>query len=108
MAEDLTQTQDQGGEGWQRAKEASLQHGKAPLEVPGYEVERCLGQGAYGEVWVATDRNNPGRSKLQPGNDNGAVDGDRCQQPHGDVQFHGDDQRQPEPDDQLREQPAEP
>jgi hypothetical protein len=31
------------------------------MQVPGYHVERCLGEGAYGEVWVATDQNNPGR-----------------------------------------------
>jgi serine/threonine protein kinase len=27
--------------------------------VPGYQIVKCLGQGAYGEVWLATQQNNP-------------------------------------------------
>jgi hypothetical protein len=61
MSDDLTQTQDQSGEGWRRAREVSLLHRMPPSQVPGYEIERCLGEGAYGEVWVAKDKNNPGR-----------------------------------------------
>jgi serine/threonine protein kinase len=61
MSNDLTQQQDYGGEEWQRARERSLQQPQAPAQVPGYEVERCLGEGAYGEVWLARDKNNPGR-----------------------------------------------
>jgi hypothetical protein len=28
-----------------------------PADVPGYQIERCLGSGAYGSVWLATERN---------------------------------------------------
>ncbi len=41
-------------EEWARqvAKEKSLQRDRPPLVIPGYEPERLLGVGAYGEVWV--------------------------------------------------------
>jgi serine/threonine protein kinase len=61
MSNDPTQTQSQGGEEWQRARARSLQARRTPTQVPGYRVESCLGEGAYGEVWLATDLNNPGR-----------------------------------------------
>src|SRR5262245_1482410 len=28
-----------------------------PAVVPGYDVVRCLGTGAYGSVWLASERN---------------------------------------------------
>lgn len=28
-----------------------------PSDIPGYDLEYCVGSGAYGEVWVAVDRN---------------------------------------------------
>lgn len=41
-------------EDWAReaAREKSLVRERPPLEIPGYEPERLLGVGAYGEVWV--------------------------------------------------------
>src|SRR5437764_3537578 len=41
----------------QRSKELSLQRTRPPAEVPGYQTQRFLGAGAYGEVWVGLDRN---------------------------------------------------
>src|SRR5262245_46313408 len=41
----------------QRSKDLSLQRTRPPAEVPGYQTQRFLGAGAYGEVWVGLDRN---------------------------------------------------
>lgn len=49
-------TEFQNPEELRRARQLSLQSTRPPGEAPGYEVQRCLGTGAYGEVWVATDR----------------------------------------------------
>jgi eukaryotic-like serine/threonine-protein kinase len=40
-----------------RSQELSLKHARPPLEVAGYRMDRFLGAGAYGEVWVGIDRN---------------------------------------------------
>jgi len=40
------------------ARELSLRGVRPPAKVPGYEHEQFLGHGAYGEVWVATNRNS--------------------------------------------------
>src|SRR6478672_5568253 len=40
------------------ARDLSLRGVRPPVQVPGYEPERFLGYGAYGEVWVAVNRNS--------------------------------------------------
>ena len=48
-----------------RAKQRSSQRLQPPTHVPGYEFERFLGAGAYGEVWVAVDRNTGRRTAIK-------------------------------------------
>ena len=40
------------------ARDLSLRGVRPPVKVPGYEHEQFLGHGAYGEVWVAVNRNS--------------------------------------------------
>jgi hypothetical protein len=63
MSSDLTE--EQGGQERRRSQEMSLQRGHPPTQVPGYEPERFLGAGAYGEVWVALERNTGRRVAIK-------------------------------------------
>ena len=58
-------TEFQNPEEQRRARQLSLQSTRPPGEAPGYEVQRCLGTGAYGEVWIATDRNTGRRVAIK-------------------------------------------
>jgi serine/threonine protein kinase len=49
----------------QRAEQLSLKPLRPPTHVPGYEPERFLGRGAYGEVWVAVDCNSGRRVAIK-------------------------------------------
>jgi hypothetical protein len=53
MSSDFTEQQSPAD--LQRSKELSLAK-SPPTEVPGYQTQRFLGSGAYGEVWVGVDR----------------------------------------------------
>ena len=59
MAHDMNSdfTQQQSGEDQRQSQQLSLQKSQPPTNVPGYQLDRFLGSGAYGEVWVGTDRN---------------------------------------------------
>jgi len=59
------QTEPQGGRERRRAREMSLKRGHPPTQVPGYDPERFLGVGAYGEVWVAVERNTGRRVAIK-------------------------------------------
>jgi hypothetical protein len=54
----IEQTPVMGEPERQRARELTLAQLRPPRHVPGYEQERFLGRGAFGEVWVATDSNS--------------------------------------------------
>ncbi len=55
----------QGGQDRRQSKEMSLRRGQPPTQVPGYDAERFLGMGAYGEVWVAVQRNTGRRVAIK-------------------------------------------
>jgi serine/threonine protein kinase len=63
MAIEHTQAQSAADE--QRSKQLSLQRATPPTEVPGYEAQRLLGVGAYGEVWVGADKNTGRRVAIK-------------------------------------------
>ncbi|MFN6138196.1 MAG: protein kinase domain-containing protein [Planctomycetota bacterium] len=53
----INQTLNQSIGEQMRAEELSLRSTVPPSQVPGYRMERLLGQGAYGQVWIATNLN---------------------------------------------------
>ncbi|MBM4000714.1 MAG: serine/threonine protein kinase [Planctomycetes bacterium] len=67
-------TQQQSNEDQLHARDLSLQRTRPPTEIPGYEIERFLGSGAYGEVWVGTDRKTGRRVAIKFYTHRGGVD----------------------------------
>ena len=49
-------TQHQSDDARKKARSLSMAPTRPPADVPGYSLENFLGQGAYGEVWSATDQ----------------------------------------------------
>jgi hypothetical protein len=58
-------TEPQGGPERRQSRQMSLKPGLPPTQVPGYDPERFLGEGAYGEVWVARERNTGRRVAIK-------------------------------------------
>src|SRR4249919_1493369 len=54
---EFERTEQQTPDEQQRAQALSLKPSHPPAQIPGYEPRKLLGTGAYGEVWVAVDRN---------------------------------------------------
>ncbi len=63
MSTDPTEPQDNRQR--REARQRSLKRGQPPAQVPGYDPERFLGVGAYGEVWVAKQRNTGRRVAIK-------------------------------------------
>ncbi len=70
----LDPTVPQGGPERLRSQELSLRRTLPPGQVAGYDAERLLGVGAYGEVWVAVERNTGRRVAIKYYSHRGGVD----------------------------------
>ena len=71
---DMDQTQLQGHEQRERSQQRSLERSRPPIAVPGYEFERFLGDGAYGQVWVALQRQTGRRVAIKFYHHRGGLD----------------------------------
>ncbi|MBN2022739.1 MAG: protein kinase [Pirellulales bacterium] len=63
MSSDTTQPLE--GDDRRRSQEISRESRRPPLALPGYEPQRLLGMGAFGEVWVAVERNTGRRVAIK-------------------------------------------
>ncbi len=60
----LDQTMDQSSAELDRAKLLS-RHVGPPAQVEGYDIERCLGAGAFGTVWLALQKSTGKRVAIK-------------------------------------------
>ena len=67
-------TEQQSSDAKHRAKQLSLKSTTPPIEVPGYETQKFLGSGAFGEVWLGIDQNTGRRVAIKFYTYRGAVD----------------------------------
>jgi serine/threonine protein kinase len=70
----IEQTPVMSAEEARSAGRLSLQGRRPPTVVPGYELEHSLGEGAYGEVWVAIDQNTNTRVAIKFYSHRGGLD----------------------------------
>jgi serine/threonine protein kinase len=63
-----------GAEEQQRARQLSQEQLQPPTHVSGFETERILGKGAYGEVWLGRDGNTGRRVAIKFYNHRGGLD----------------------------------
>ncbi len=63
MSADVTERQSDDDK--QRSRDLSLRSTQPPTQAPGYEAQRLLGTGAYGEVWVGLDLNTGRRVAIK-------------------------------------------
>lgn len=70
MDRTIPQTDDE----LRRVQARSGERSRPPGNVPGYEPERFLGEGAYGEVWVAIDQNTGCRVAIKFYSHRGGLD----------------------------------
>ncbi|MCA9246130.1 MAG: serine/threonine protein kinase [Planctomycetales bacterium] len=61
----IDHTQVQGDDEFRESRRLSLERTQPPTQIPGYEPQKFLGAGAYGEVWVAIDRNTGRRVAIK-------------------------------------------
>jgi len=74
MAMVAEHTQPQSMEEQSQARRLSLQKTRPPAVLSNYQIERCLGSGAYGEVWVGIDRKTGRRVAIKFYTHRGGVD----------------------------------
>src|SRR6266478_4472739 len=72
MISDLTPVQEADEQ--RRSENLSMRPLRPPTQVPGYEPECFLGRGAFGEVWVAVDRNTGRRVAIKFYTQRGGLD----------------------------------
>ncbi len=58
-------TQQQSSQEQERARQLSKHSTLPPVDVPGYEAESRLGSGAFGEVWIGTDKKTARRVAIK-------------------------------------------